>query len=311
MVRGRSPRPVLVTAAATAVMLVLLTACGSSSPADRGAGDGATATSAAADPTAATGAGSTDATDADDDSGSAGRGSTDGSQPASWDVHGVTRTARLVVPTDRPGPAPLVIAYHGHGGSGANFERKMNIEGLWPGAIVVYPDGLVGHQGRTDPEGVRTGWQQLPGDEGGRDLRFYDVMLADLRSRLPIDPQRIYVVGHSNGSAFTSLLLNQRGDQIAATANLSAQPGRYLDTDPVRSMFMGMGEQDPIVPYESQKLSIPLAEAKISPAGERFYAESKRVSNALAKAELGWRPAYPTYREGLRAVLEDERRGDA
>jgi len=56
---------------------------------------------------------------------------------------------------------------------------------------------------------------------------------------------------------------------------------------------------------------IPLAEAKISPAGERFYAESKRVSNALAKAELGWRPAYPTYREGLRAVLEDERRGDA
>ncbi|MFN2616937.1 MAG: SDR family NAD(P)-dependent oxidoreductase, partial [Thermoleophilaceae bacterium] len=38
----------------------------------------------------------------------------------------------------------------------------------------------------------------------------------------------------------------------------------------------------------------------------RFYAESKRVSNALAKAELGWRPMYPTYREGLRAVLAAE-----
>lgn len=36
----------------------------------------------------------------------------------------------------------------------------------------------------------------------------------------------------------------------------------------------------------------------------RFYAENKRVSNALAKAELGWRPAYPTYREGLAAVAE-------
>lgn len=49
---------------------------------------------------------------------------------------------------------------------------------------------------------------------------------------------------------------------------------------------------------------VPLAQAGLSPAALRFYAESKRVSNALAKAELGWRPAYPTYREGLRAVLE-------
>lgn len=48
---------------------------------------------------------------------------------------------------------------------------------------------------------------------------------------------------------------------------------------------------------------IPLAQAALSPAAQRFYAESKRVSNALAKAELGWRPAYATYREGLAAIL--------
>ena len=52
---------------------------------------------------------------------------------------------------------------------------------------------------------------------------------------------------------------------------------------------------------------VPLAEARLSPTAMRFYAESKRVSNARAKAELGWRPAYPTYREGLRAILEAER----
>jgi nucleoside-diphosphate-sugar epimerase len=48
---------------------------------------------------------------------------------------------------------------------------------------------------------------------------------------------------------------------------------------------------------------IAFDEAAISPAGRRFYAESKRVSNARAKAELGWRPMYPTYREGLAAIL--------
>ena len=42
----------------------------------------------------------------------------------------------------------------------------------------------------------------------------------------------------------------------------------------------------------------------LSPSAWRFYAESKRVSNARAKAELDWRPAYPTYREGLWAILQ-------
>jgi nucleoside-diphosphate-sugar epimerase len=33
---------------------------------------------------------------------------------------------------------------------------------------------------------------------------------------------------------------------------------------------------------------------------------SMRVSNARAKAELGWRPAFPTYRDGLRAAVTKE-----
>jgi nucleoside-diphosphate-sugar epimerase len=48
---------------------------------------------------------------------------------------------------------------------------------------------------------------------------------------------------------------------------------------------------------------VSLEAAGLSPAAMRFYGESKRVSNARAKAELGWRPAYPTYRQGLAAVL--------
>lgn len=67
-----------------------------------------------------------------------------------------------------------------------------------------------------------------------------------------------------------------------------------------------------VVAYAAGLLHLPLppevdlADAKLPPAALRFYAESKRVSNALAKAELGWRPQYPTYREGLRAVLAGE-----
>lgn len=40
----------------------------------------------------------------------------------------------------------------------------------------------------------------------------------------------------------------------------------------------------------------------LSPAARAFYDENRRVANGKAKRVLGWRPAYPDYRTGLRAL---------
>ena len=42
----------------------------------------------------------------------------------------------------------------------------------------------------------------------------------------------------------------------------------------------------------------------MSPMALSFYAESKRTRNARMKDELGVTLAYPTYREGLRALYD-------
>lgn len=42
--------------------------------------------------------------------------------------------------------------------------------------------------------------------------------------------------------------------------------------------------------------------AKLSAMAASFYAENRRVSNALVKRELGYRFRYPTYREGLAQI---------
>lgn len=44
-------------------------------------------------------------------------------------------------------------------------------------------------------------------------------------------------------------------------------------------------------------------EAGLSEMARGFYAENRRVANGKAKRVLGWSPRYPTYREGLRALL--------
>lgn len=47
---------------------------------------------------------------------------------------------------------------------------------------------------------------------------------------------------------------------------------------------------------------VPLEEADLSRAARAFYSENRRVANGKAKRVLGWRPVWPDYRLGLRAL---------
>lgn len=51
--------------------------------------------------------------------------------------------------------------------------------------------------------------------------------------------------------------------------------------------------------------AIPFDQAELSPMARSFYADSKRVSNARLKQELGVRLRYPSYREGLAEIARD------
>ena len=56
----------------------------------------------------------------------------------------------------------------------------------------------------------------------------------------------------------------------------------------------------PAIPYDD-------AAAAMSPMARSFWAENRRVANAATKAALGIAWRYPTWREGLAAILECDR----
>ena len=66
---------------------------------------------------------------------------------------------------------------------------------------------------------------------------------------------------------------------------------------------------DTVMEWAAHRLGLPrppeidLHDPSVSDAMRRFYLDSKRLSNARAKAELGWQPRYPTWREGLESLL--------
>ena len=64
-----------------------------------------------------------------------------------------------------------------------------------------------------------------------------------------------------------------------------------------------------VTAYAARRLGLPtpprvrFEQADLSPMARSFYSDSKRVSNARIKAAFGWRPAFPSYREGLDAII--------
>lgn len=86
-------------------------------------------------------------------------------------------------------------------------------------------------------------------------------------------------------------------------AALDGAPGAYNLADELPS------SQNAVIEEACRLLSLPapplqrLEEAGLSPMARAFYAENRRIANGKAKRTLGWRPAFPTYRQGLAAIL--------
>lgn len=179
-------------------------------------------------------------------------------------VNGYSREAIAAIPENAEAEKrPVIIAFHGHGGTMRNAAKKFECEEFWPEAIVVYPQGLNTPGGIVDPQGNYPGWQMNSGEHDDRDLLFFDALVDYLRANYHIDEDRIYVVGHSNGGLFAYELWAARGNEIAAIASISAIIPVKTDRSKLKPMpiFHAAGKNDPLVKFEWQSESINFIKA--------------------------------------------------
>jgi dTDP-4-dehydrorhamnose reductase len=94
-----------------------------------------------------------------------------------------------------------------------------------------------------------------------------------------------------------------------------AEISRLVLTRDLKGQIWNVADEEPappqdVVAHAAALLGVgpppeePFDQARLSPMAREFYADNKRVSIAKAKALLGFAPAYPTYREGLKALAE-------
>jgi polyhydroxybutyrate depolymerase len=173
-----------------------------------------------------------------------------GPETMQWTIDGVQREAIVVPPSkkDASGKVPVILAFHGHGDTNANF-AGVGFEDVMPTAVVVYPQGLPTNPA-TDPHGY--GWIYTDAPDGQRDLKFVDAMLATLHMKFKVDDQRVYAAGFSNGAMFTYVLWGTRAKTFASFAAVAGRiiPAVHI-TEP-KPIIQIAGSHDRTVPYDQQ-----------------------------------------------------------
>jgi polyhydroxybutyrate depolymerase len=170
-----------------------------------------------------------------------------------WTVDGVKRTALVRVPTGVSGPLAVVFGWHGHGGRSTHSAGRWGYAEIDTASILVFPQGLPTVSPLVDKEGRMPGWQTSVTSEGGRDIKLFDTILADLKKQHAVDDRRIYSMGHSNGAAFSYLLWQARPEVLAAIGSVAGSlrgDGKPTSSLPVIHVA---GEKDPLVKFTWQQ----------------------------------------------------------
>ncbi|MEZ6012833.1 MAG: PHB depolymerase family esterase [Hyphomonas sp.] len=172
---------------------------------------------------------------------------------------GDDRTYDIYVPASASGPLPLVIALHGGGGNSssmvasAGWVKKAKAEGF----IAVFPNGV----GRMEK---RYTWNAggccaFAMTEKSPDVKFIGDLIDAVEASEPVDRQRVYLTGMSNGGMLTFRVAAELGDKLSAVGTVV---GAMFEDQPLPKgnmpIVMINAVQDGVVPYDGGMSPMPL-----------------------------------------------------
>lgn len=166
-------------------------------------------------------------------------------------VDGIDRTARVTAPRpDGDERLPLLVALHGAGQNATRFDESTRL----PDAVEERRFVLVTPNG-TGANELTLGWnagaccQAAEGDVD--DIAFLEALVERVGRDHPVDRDRVYVAGFSNGGMLAYRAACERGDRIAAIAVVAgSQVVEECAAPRAVPVFAMHGTADPTVPYE-------------------------------------------------------------
>ncbi|RJU87052.1 MAG: hypothetical protein DWC02_03525 [Candidatus Poseidoniales archaeon] len=133
-------------------------------------------------------------------------------------VNGEDRTYRLSAPSSDAGTLlPVIIAFHGGGGSTEDFQQQSQFDQLGEEEkfIMAY---AIAEEDRTAAEGE---WYLNTAATSREDNVYTEHIIENLSKAYCIDEDRLYAIGYSLGSMYTYEIACQLSHQFAAVASFA------------------------------------------------------------------------------------------
>lgn len=187
-------------------------------------------------------------------------------------------------------PIPVVLVFHGAGMNGrmmAHF-TGLNDKANAAGFVAVYPNGT--GAGELLLVFNAAGTREKPFGSRADDVKFVGSLLDDLATVLPVDPDRVFATGFSNGGMLCYRLAAELPERIAAIAPVAGTQAirELVPRLPVPILHLH-GTQDLIVPWDGPK-----------PGGRRSF-PFLSLDDTLAI----WRPVNRCVSEAVQTDVPD------
>lgn len=179
---------------------------------------------------------------------------------------------------------PLLVVLHGAGGTGARTQGWLGFDELAEAAgfIVVYPDGIANNWDFGAGIPTRDGRLQVD------DVGFLVWLVAELAKTHPVDTDRVYVAGMSNGALMAYRLMCSAPDTFRAAAGVAAPlyiaAARDCARTPQPILFMH-GTADRILPWNQLRLRSGLVVALSASESFTFWARRNGCNLSAVQVE--------------------------
>ena len=173
-------------------------------------------------------------------------------------VDGLERTYLVRAPERvvADAPLPLLLVIHGAGGNAARAEAATGLTALSDadGFIVAYPQGTQAADVAGEYSWNAGACCANPVKKNIDDVGFINAMIDDIALAHPVDPERIFVAGFSNGGMLAYRLACELDRRVAGIAVVAgALNVESCDAPAATSVVMIHGTGDQTVPYTGGK----------------------------------------------------------
>ncbi len=189
-----------------------------------------------------------------------------------FNSNGYQRTYDVYLPNNNSrNLKPLVLLLHGHFGNADVMTGESNKKSpykVWRTIadredwVLLIPDGEFGSDNHRGWNDCRANTTTNPETD---DVEFLNSLIQSISEKYPIDSDRIYAHGTSNGGNMVFRLAMESGANFRAIAAVVAampEKSECFETKVPISVLVMNGTNDPILPYSGGKIGRPRAQNK-------------------------------------------------